>query len=175
MRVTLREGAAHFLWTGCMTRSARIETAAYWIGLVLIGWALVSFLFVPLGTALVTAFVRDGSIALGEITGELAGSRRVRQAIWNTVWMTAATTVTVTIVGVFQVMVLEYFHSPRPGDPQGRLRHPACLRLHRRGGGLQFHLWPLGCADRGAAAAGGRTCPRTGSTAGTGCCSSTRC
>ena len=93
-----------------MTRSARIETAAYWIGLVLIGWALVSFLFVPLGTALVTAFVRDGSIALGEITGELARSRRVRQAIWNTVWMTAATTITVTIVGVFQVMVLEYFH-----------------------------------------------------------------
>lgn len=93
-----------------MSRAGRIENAAYWLGLILVGWALVTFLFVPLGSALVTAFVRDGSIALGEITGELAGSRRVREAIWNTVWMTAATTVTVTIFGVFQVMVLEYFH-----------------------------------------------------------------
>lgn len=93
-----------------MNRTARIEAMAYWLGLILVGWALVSFLFVPLGSALMTAFVRDGGIALGEITSELAASRRVRMAIWNTAWMTAATTVTVTIVGVFQVMALEYFH-----------------------------------------------------------------
>lgn len=92
-----------------MIRGVRIESVAYWAGLILVGWAMVTFLFVPLGSALATAFMRDGSMAIGQITGELAGSRRVREAIWNTAWMTVATTVSATIVGVFQVMVLEYF------------------------------------------------------------------
>lgn len=91
-------------------QNLRLETTAHWFAVAAVGWALVTFLFTPLVASLYTAFVRDGSIALGEISSELAQSRRVRSAIFNTIWMTAATTVTVTIVGVFQVMVLEYFH-----------------------------------------------------------------
>jgi len=93
-----------------MTRSGRIERVAYWVGLLCLGWALITFLFVPLLASLNTAFFQGGRLALGEITQELAASRRVRTAIWNTIWMTAATTVTVTALGVFQVMVLEYFY-----------------------------------------------------------------
>ena len=83
---------------------------AFWCALTLAIWALVTFLFVPLFSSFDTAFMRDGRFAILEVGGDLFSSRRVRTAIWNTVWMTAITTVTVAIVGVFQVMVLEYFH-----------------------------------------------------------------
>lgn len=91
-------------------RPLSLSRVAFWCGVTLAVWALVTFLFVPLFSSFGTAFMRDGRLAILEIGGDLFASRRVRTAIWNTVWMTAITTVTVTIVGVFQVMVLEYFH-----------------------------------------------------------------
>lgn len=87
-----------------------LERVAYWLAVVALCWGLLAFLIWPILSALHTAFVRDGALAIGEVTRELAASRRVRLAVWNTAWMTAATTVTVAIVGVFQVVVLEYLH-----------------------------------------------------------------
>ncbi|WP_316858243.1 ABC transporter permease subunit [uncultured Cohaesibacter sp.] len=92
-----------------MTVAQRLEKIVYWLTLGLVLWALFSFIVLPLVTALYAALFRDGSFAILDIINELWGSRRVRTAIWNTAWMTAVTTITVTIVGVFQVLVLEYF------------------------------------------------------------------
>ncbi len=89
---------------------SRAERIAYWGGLLIVGWAMVAFLLVPLLTSLHAAFWRDGGLAIAEIAGELGASRRVRAAFRNTFWMTLATTLTVTVTGVFQVMVLEYYH-----------------------------------------------------------------
>lgn len=93
-----------------MIRSSRIERALYWIALSALCWALLTVLIWPMISVLEAAFMRDGAIAVGQVVSELAGSRRVRLAVWNTVWMTAATTVTVAVLGVFQVIVLEYFY-----------------------------------------------------------------
>lgn len=86
------------------------ERLLFWFGIAFVAWAMLAFLVTPLLSSVHAAFVRDGSVAVVDIASELAGSRRVRSATWNTAWMTVATTVTVTIVGVFQVMVLEYYH-----------------------------------------------------------------
>lgn len=90
--------------------SFKWERIAYVAGLVIVAWTIVTFLFVPLLTSFNTAFFRDNTFAVQQIASELISSNRVRTAIWNTLWMTALTTVTVTIIGVFQVLVLEYFH-----------------------------------------------------------------
>ncbi|MCA1370281.1 iron ABC transporter permease [Bradyrhizobium sp. BRP14] len=92
-----------------MTRSAGTERVLYSFGLIALAWAVVTFLLVPMVAALHAALFRHGGLAMFDAISELARSRRVRAALWNTVWMTAATTVTVTIVGMFQVAVLEYF------------------------------------------------------------------
>lgn len=93
-----------------MNRAAGVERVVYWVALTVLIWAVVTFLILPLFASLQAAFFKDGSLAIGRIVTELSGSRRVRAALWNTTWMTAATMITVTIVGVFQVAVLEYFH-----------------------------------------------------------------
>lgn len=93
-----------------MIRAALIERVVYWIALAILCWGLVAFLIWPILSVLHTAFVRDGGFAVGQVAQELAGSRRVRAAVWNTVWMTAATTVTVAVFGVVQVLVLEYVY-----------------------------------------------------------------
>ena len=92
-----------------MSVSFGVERAARIAGIALVIWALFTFVVVPLGSALHVAFFRSGRFAFTEVVAELAGSRRVRTALWNTVWMTLASTVTVTVVGVLQVAVLEYF------------------------------------------------------------------
>ncbi|PBB24354.1 iron ABC transporter permease [Mesorhizobium sp. WSM4307] len=93
-----------------MNRAAGVERVAYWVALATLIWAVVTFMIVPLFASLQAAFFKEGSLAVGQIISELSASRRVRIAFWNTVWMTAATMITVTVVGVFQVAVLEYFH-----------------------------------------------------------------
>ena len=93
-----------------MIRSSPIERLAYWVALILLCWGLLTFLVWPILSALHTALVRDGAVALGTAISELAASRRVRLAVWNTLWMTGATTVTVATLGLFQVLVLEYLH-----------------------------------------------------------------
>ncbi|MDO5648799.1 iron ABC transporter permease [Paracoccus sp. (in: a-proteobacteria)] len=93
-----------------MTRNITFERAGFWLGCAVTVWVLIAFIIMPLFGSLYAAFFRGGEFAIGQIASDLAGSNRVRTAMWNTVWMTAITAVTVTIVGVFQVAVLEYFH-----------------------------------------------------------------
>lgn len=87
----------------------RIERILYFAALALVAWVMVTFMFAPIIHSFIAAFFRDGNPAVGEIASDLFASRRVRMSFWNSIWMTAATTISVTIMGVFQVMVLEYF------------------------------------------------------------------
>jgi len=92
-----------------MTRTAGFDRLFYWFGLIVIAWAVLTFLLVPMVAALHAALFRHGGLAILDAIAELARSRRVRAALWNTAWMTGITIVTGTIVGMFQVAVLEYF------------------------------------------------------------------
>ncbi|MDK1389934.1 ABC transporter permease subunit [Sinorhizobium sp. 8-89] len=92
-----------------MSRTIGLERLLYWFGLIAIGWAVLTFLLAPMAAALHAALFRHGGLAILDAIAELARSRRVRAALWNTAWLTAVTTATVTIVGMFQVAVLEYF------------------------------------------------------------------
>ncbi|MFK3781471.1 ABC transporter permease [Agrobacterium sp. NPDC089420] len=92
-----------------MNRAVSGERILYWAGIVVVAWAGFSFVLMPLVSALKIALLHDGSLSLYAPLADLAASRRVRDAFSNTVWMTLASMVTVTIVGVFQVAVLEYF------------------------------------------------------------------
>ncbi len=89
---------------------SKIERAAFISALLLLLWFLVTFLVWPLIMTLSTAFFSGGEFRFSEITDDLSASKRVRGALFNTFWMTIATTITVGIVGLFQVAVLEYFH-----------------------------------------------------------------
>lgn len=70
-------------------------------------WAIVAFLYVPLASVFGTAFGGEEA-SVAETVARLAGARNVQEAVWNTLWMTAATLVTVNLVGLFQVVVLEF-------------------------------------------------------------------
>ncbi len=92
------------------TQNGRLERIAFFSGIILLLWFLFTFLVLPLLTTFQVAFFSSGEFRLAEITADLSASSRVKKALLNTAWMTLATTVTVGIVGIFQVAVLEYFH-----------------------------------------------------------------
>ncbi len=77
-------------------------------------WAAVAFIFGPIWSVLKFAFAPDGTASFGALF-ELAESRRVRNAIWNTLIVTLLSIVTVNVIGMFQVAVLEYLKVPGRG------------------------------------------------------------
>ena len=84
-----------------------LQRALSFLGLIVVIWIAISFIYTPLITVLNSAFVVDGAISLGAID-ELSNSKRVRSAISNTLIVTFFSIVTVNIVGIFQVAALEY-------------------------------------------------------------------
>lgn len=93
-----------------MTFAARFERIAYVLLLGGVCWFLAAFLIWPILSTVAEAFFRDGAFKPWDAAQELAGSRRVRAATWNTLWMAALSTITVTVLGLFQVLALEFFH-----------------------------------------------------------------
>lgn len=75
---------------------------------VFIGWFLFSFIIVPVFSVLRTAFFPDGSFSDGAFQ-KLFSSPRIEKSLINTYVMTFCSIVTVTIVGIFQILVTEYF------------------------------------------------------------------
>lgn len=92
-------------------RGPRRQVVAYWGAIMLLAWAIVAFLYAPLGSVFGTAFGNGGSTSL-ETIQRLAEARNVRAALWNTFWMSGATVITVNLVGLFQIAVLEFFRIP---------------------------------------------------------------
>ncbi|RVT81545.1 iron ABC transporter permease [Rhodobacteraceae bacterium CCMM004] len=81
---------------------------------VVVVWLAVSFIYGPIWSVLKFAFAPDGTPSFAALS-ELAASRRVQAAIWNTLAVTALSVVTVNLVGLFQVAVLEYLRVPGRG------------------------------------------------------------
>lgn len=75
---------------------------------VLIGWFLFSFIIVPVFSVLRTAFFPNGSFS-AEAFQKLFSSPRIEKSLINTYVMTFCSIITVTIVGIFQILVTEYF------------------------------------------------------------------
>lgn len=73
-----------------------------------IAWFLFSFMIVPVISVLKTTFFLDGRFSF-EAIGRLAESVRVRKSLFNTFTMAFCSVITVSIVGVFQILVTEYF------------------------------------------------------------------
>ncbi|PDT81319.1 ABC transporter permease subunit [Sinorhizobium sp. BJ1] len=132
-----------------MSRSTRLDHVFYWFGLIVIAWAVLTFLLVPMLAALQAALFRHGGLAMFDAVSELGRSRRVRAALWNTVWMTAATTVTVTIVGMFQVAVLEYFRVRGSGFLKMAFSTPLVFGGVAAAAGYNFTYGPSGAITAG--------------------------
>jgi len=81
--------------------------ALFLAGFAVLAWTVVAFLYTPLAMVLREAFFSDGRATTATIE-RLAGARNVREALWNTFWMAGATLVTVNLVGLFQIVVLEF-------------------------------------------------------------------
>lgn len=74
----------------------------------IIAWFLVTFIIVPVISVFRTTFFADGSFSF-EAIQKLAASDRVRRSLSNTYKMAFWTLITVTINGMFQILVTEYF------------------------------------------------------------------
>ena len=74
----------------------------------IIAWFLVTFVIVPVISVFRTTFFTDGSFSF-EAIRKLAASDRVRRSLSNTYKMAFWTLITVTINGMFQILVTEYF------------------------------------------------------------------
>ncbi len=89
-----------------MTSNA-VQRCLMLAGMALLAWFVVTFIYLPIGNALTEAFIRSGEPTTAVAT-DLFASKRVRQAILNTAYIAILTVITVNIVGIFQVVVLDY-------------------------------------------------------------------
>ncbi len=84
-----------------------LRTAGLCVATAFLIWIIGTFILQPILAALGSAFLGNGEPTL-TAASDLMASNRVREAIWNTAWITVLTLITVNIVGLFQVVVLEY-------------------------------------------------------------------
>lgn len=74
----------------------------------IIAWFLVAFVLVPVIGVLKTTFFAEGHFST-EAFHKLIESPRIRKSLTNTYVMTFWSIITVSIVGIFQILVTEYF------------------------------------------------------------------
>lgn len=80
----------------------------YGVIFLAIAWFILSFILVPVAAVLKEVFFKDGRFDISSIH-KLIASKRTTDALKNTYIMAFFTIITVTIVGVFQILVTEYF------------------------------------------------------------------
>ena len=78
------------------------------IFVVLVAWFIISFLIIPNINILRETFMRDGVFSLRSIDKILKSERSIK-AIKNSVILAITLSITVNIVGIFIVLVTEYF------------------------------------------------------------------
>lgn len=74
---------------------------------IVIGWFILAFIIMPVVGVIKEIFFTDGRFGV-EVIRKLAGSGRVITSLKNTYIMAACTIVTVTVIGIFQILVTEY-------------------------------------------------------------------
>ena len=85
-----------------------IKTASAVLAFAAIAWFVIAFMIIPVVKILQKAFFATGSFSISNITKVLS-SKSIQKTIWNTLIMSLLTVISVNIVGLFQVLVTEYF------------------------------------------------------------------
>jgi iron(III) transport system permease protein len=85
-----------------------IKLIALAAALALILWFVIAFMINPVVGVFKKAFFADGALSLNNIRAVLS-SKSIQKIIWNTLLMAFFTVITVNIVGLFQILVTEYF------------------------------------------------------------------
>lgn len=91
-----------------MSSKKLVQRILYIVLFAVIGWFILAFIISPVVGVIGEIFFKEGRFSF-EVIEKLAGSGRVKGSLKNTYLMAACTIVTVTIVGIFQIMVTEYF------------------------------------------------------------------
>lgn len=91
-----------------MSRKKILSIAGNIILFSIIGWFLLTFIIAPVIGVIYEIFFSSGDFSFDTIK-KLASSPRVRSALTNTYKMAFWTTITVSVVGIFQILVTEYF------------------------------------------------------------------
>lgn len=91
-----------------MSKKRWIVTIASVALFTVIGWFIVSFIVAPVIAVIYEIFFSEGTFSI-EVVKSLFRSKRVMGSLKNTYLMTFWTVLLVNIVGIFQIMVTEYF------------------------------------------------------------------
>lgn len=91
-----------------MSSRKLFQKILYTLLFVVIGWFILSFIIMPVAGIIREIFFQDGSFSI-EVIRKLTGSKRVVTSLENTYIMALCTVVTVTVIGIFQILVTEYF------------------------------------------------------------------
>lgn len=89
--------------------TARVHTKLYlWIVGIVLTWFIAAFLILPNANILYTTFFAGGSFSL-EPFHKLLSSQRAMKSLFNSFILGVTLVITVNIVGIFLVLVTEYF------------------------------------------------------------------
>lgn len=91
-----------------MSAKKLLQKVLYAILFLIIAWFIISFILVPVVGVFREVFFTDGNFSFDTIN-KLTGSKRVQSSLKNTYVMAVCTIITVSIIGIFQIMVTEYF------------------------------------------------------------------
>ena len=85
-----------------------ISRIVYIFMFVIIGWFILSFIITPVISVIREVFIVDGNFSFKTFE-KLVNSNRIKGALSNTFKMAICTVLTVSLVGIFQIMLTEYF------------------------------------------------------------------
>lgn len=91
-----------------MSAKKLIQRVVYGLIFVVIGWFIFTFILYPVVAILKEVFFQGGRFNI-EAIHKLVASKRTQGALKNTYVMAFFTIITVTAVGIFQILVTEYF------------------------------------------------------------------
>lgn len=85
-----------------------LKTAAAIIAFIAIAWFVIAFMIIPVVKILQKAFFASGSFSTDNIVKVLS-AKSIQKTIWNTLIISLLTVLSVNVVGLFQVLVTEFF------------------------------------------------------------------
>lgn len=85
-----------------------VKTASGVLAFAAIAWFVTAFMIIPVVRIFEKAFFADGSFSAANIVKVLS-SRSIQQTIINTLVMSLLTVLSVNVVGLFQILVTEFF------------------------------------------------------------------
>ena len=114
-----------------------IKTAAATLAFAAIAWFVLAFMIVPVIKIFQKAFFPDGGFSINNIIKVLS-SKSIKQTIWNTLFISVMTVISVNMVGIFQILVTEFFDIKGAGFMRFVFLVPLILTSISLVTGLQF-------------------------------------